>query len=70
MADPLESLVQLHGAETIAAVIVEANGANGGIFPLQNPVFLEDLRCGDFAPAGHRLALIAQIGRASCRERV
>lgn len=28
----------------IAAVIVEANGANGGIFPLQNPVFLEDIR--------------------------
>ena len=28
----------------IAAVIVEANGANGGIFPLQNPVFLENIR--------------------------
>ena len=30
--------------DDIAAVIVEANGANGGIFPLQNPVFLEDVR--------------------------
>lgn len=28
----------------IAAVIVEANGANGGVFPLQNPGFLQDLR--------------------------
>ena len=34
----------LEGDSNIAAVIVEANGANGGIFPLQNPVFLEDLR--------------------------
>ncbi len=28
----------------IAAVIVEANGANGGVFPLQNPTFLQELR--------------------------
>ncbi len=28
----------------IAAVIVEANGANGGTYPLPNPHFLEDIR--------------------------
>ena len=34
----------LDGDQDIAAVIVEAHGANGGIYPLQNPRFLEDLR--------------------------
>ena len=34
----------LESDHDIAALIVEAHGANGGVFPLQNPTFLQDLR--------------------------
>src|SRR3546814_14966103 len=74
LADDLERLVQLHGAETIAAVIVEpVAGSTGVLLPPRG--YLERLR--DIATR-HGILLIfdevipgfGQIGRASCRERV